>query len=117
MKNYKPNQSSINHAVSLLSATCLSLSLLSTPVFADKAVANSFKTNTATVKTIKARNNSDVNKAFRIARADSHSAIVITCHPPDHKWCAGDFQTACEEGGGGLSTEPDGGISCSAETD
>lgn len=38
--------------------------------------------------------------------------ISLTCRPPDDDYCATDFQARCDEGGGGLSTEPDGGITC-----
>lgn len=117
MKHTKHEHTSNCRTIILLSVAYLSMSLLSTPVLADKAVAKSLSTNTGAVKNIKARNSSDLKRAFRIASTDNHSALVVTCHPPEHKWCAGEFQTACEDMGGGVGTEPDGGISCSVDAE
>lgn len=36
----------------------------------------------------------------------------ITCRPATSNWCANGFQIQCERQDGGLSTEPDGGITC-----
>ena len=116
MKNYKNNSSSIHCIVSLLSMACLSLSLLSAPSYAEKT-ANSFKANNAVIKKMKVRNVGELDRGLNLARGGNHSAIVLTCYPPTDSWCANEFQTACEKGGGGLSTEPDGGISCSGETE
>lgn len=76
------------------------------------AVMNSM-TLKSEAKTIKVRNGKDLSRAFKMVTKNNHSAIVITCHPPDNDWCANEFQTRCTDAGGGLSTEPDGGIACS----
>ena len=59
-----------------------------------------------------------VRLGFMSANGDgtSEGPIVVSCHPPSNDWCANGFQDACTSMGGGLSTEPDGGISCAANT-
>lgn len=40
------------------------------------------------------------------------AADSVTCRPASSNWCANGFQLACDRSEGGLSTEPDGGITC-----
>lgn len=60
-------------------------------------------------------NKEEFQRALDLARRNNDGAVAleISCHPPDHEWCAGGFQAACDDHEGGLSTNPDGGITCS----
>lgn len=40
------------------------------------------------------------------------AADSVTCRPGDSNWCSNGFQIACDTQDGGLSTEPDGGVTC-----
>ncbi len=113
MNKYK-NKIFAGKIVALLTV-CYSLAGFSVTASAGEAVLKSvmLKNNTHKLKKVRVRNHSELDKALDLAARDSHSAIVITCHPPTNKWCAGEFQTKCTDAGGGLSTEPDGGIACS----
>lgn len=114
MKNYKNNYFA-GRLYSLL--VCVSLAGFSISASAGEAVAKSIKleNNRYKIENVRVRNNAELSKALNLAAKDTHSAIVITCHPPTNDWCAGKFQTKCTDAGGGLSTEPDGGIACSVD--
>jgi hypothetical protein len=58
-------------------------------------------------KRVEISDNSVIFQAMDGAAADS-----ITCRPATSNWCANGFQIQCERQDGGLSTEPDGGITC-----
>jgi hypothetical protein len=65
-------------------------------------------------KQLNVRNAAEVKKVFGIAAADGgRQAIEISCSPADSDWCAKDFVTACDNAKGGMSTGPDGGVTCS----
>lgn len=49
--------------------------------------------------------------SFGTTREDT-AADSITCRPGNSNWCANGFQIQCERQDGGLSTEPDGGVTC-----
>jgi len=56
----------------------------------------------------------DVSRVFGFAAAErGRQAIEISCSPASSSWCAKDFVTACDNAKGGLSTDPDGGVTCS----
>ncbi len=41
------------------------------------------------------------------------AALVTTCSPGNSRWCtSGGFAKACDGAGGGMSTNPDGSVSC-----
>lgn len=49
---------------------------------------------------------------FQPAQGGAARADSVTCRPATSNWCANGFQIACDTQNGGLSTEPDGGITC-----
>lgn len=56
----------------------------------------------------------EVKRAFGLAAKErGRQAIEISCAPADSQWCADDFVQACDEQDGGMSTNPDGGVTCS----
>lgn len=55
-----------------------------------------------------------IDKAFGLAaRERGRQEIEISCAPADSQWCAKDFVAACDKNKGGMSTSPDGGVTCS----
>jgi hypothetical protein len=69
---------------------------------------------TKSVKQLNVRTAAEVKKVFGIAAAaGGRQAIEISCSPADSDWCAKDFVTACDNAKGGMSTGPDGGVTCS----
>lgn len=67
-----------------------------------------------TVKQLNVRSAAEVKEVFGFAAADGgRQAIEISCAPADSDWCAKDFVTACDNAKGGMSTNPDGGVTCS----
>jgi len=46
------------------------------------------------------------------ANRGTAAADSVTCRPGTSDWCAGGFQTRCDEQKGSLSSEPDGGVTC-----
>jgi hypothetical protein len=55
-----------------------------------------------------------VQPAFGLAaRERGRQAIEISCSPAGSDWCAKDFVQACANAKGGMSTNPDGGVTCS----
>jgi hypothetical protein len=59
------------------------------------------------IKRAEISDSSVIFQATKDAAADS-----VTCRPATSNWCANGFQIACDTQNGGLSTEPDGGITC-----
>ena len=56
----------------------------------------------------------EVKRAFDLAAKErGRQAIEISCAPADSQWCADDFVQACDNAKGGMSTNPDGGVTCS----
>jgi len=69
---------------------------------------------TKKVKQLEVRNTAEVKTVFGFAAADGgRQAIEISCSPADSDWCAKDFVTACDNAKGGMSTNPEGGVTCS----
>lgn len=55
-----------------------------------------------------------IKPAFGLAaRERGRQAIEISCAPAGSDWCAKDFVQACANAKGGMSTNPDGGVTCS----
>lgn len=82
--------------------------------FAGLALATSAGADTAKVKQMQVRTAAEVKSVFRLASADGgKQAIEISCKPASSSWCAKDFVTACDNAKGGMSTDPDGGVTCS----
>jgi len=65
------------------------------------------------VKQLTVRSVADVKSVFGLAAAQGRQAIEISCSPASSSWCAKDFVTACDNAKGGMSTDPDGGVTCS----
>ena len=60
------------------------------------------------------QNAHEVKRAFDLAAKErGRQAIEISCAPADSDWCAKDFVQACANAKGGMSTNPDGGVTCS----
>ena len=60
------------------------------------------------------KNEPDIKRTFNLAaKQRGRQAIEISCAPADSQWCADDFVAACDKAKGGLSTNPDGGVTCS----
>jgi hypothetical protein len=56
----------------------------------------------------------EVKRAFDLAAKErGRQEIEISCAPADSDWCAKDFVQACDNADGGMSTNPDGGVTCS----
>jgi|SRR5688572_15295129 len=56
----------------------------------------------------------EVKRAFDLAaRERGRQAIEISCSPAGSDWCAKDFVDACANAKGGMSTNPEGGVTCS----
>lgn len=61
-----------------------------------------------------AQNAARIDKAFGLAAKErGRQEIEISCAPADSQWCAKDFVAACDKNKGGMSTNPDGGVTCS----
>jgi hypothetical protein len=56
----------------------------------------------------------EVKRAFGLAAKEGgRQAIEISCSPAGSDWCAKDFVQACTNAKGGMSTNPEGGVTCS----
>ena len=94
----------------------LSLGLLAAiaaiPAAADRTL--NFEIQMATSEMNNAENAAKIKKTFNMAAAQrGRQAIEISCSPASSTWCAKDFVTACDNAKGGMSTGPDGGVTCS----
>ena len=66
------------------------------------------------IKKFAIENARDVKPAFGLAAKErGRQAIEISCAPANSSWCAKDFVQACDNAKGGMSTNPDGGVTCS----
>ena len=78
------------------------------------ALASFASADNAKIKQLSVRNAAEVKSVFRLAAGDQgRQAIEISCSPASSDWCAKDFVTACDNAKGGMSTDPDGGVTCS----
>lgn len=76
--------------------------------------AENVRSTTKEVKQLRVLSALEVKRAFDLAARDGgRQAIEISCSPADSSWCAKDFVTACDNADGGMSTNPDGGVTCS----
>ena len=58
--------------------------------------------------------NAKIKRAFDLAaRQRGAQEIEISCSPASSDWCAKNFVQACDNAKGGMSTDPDGGVTCS----
>jgi hypothetical protein len=63
---------------------------------------------------LRARNSAEIRRSFGLAaRQPGAQAIEITCAPGSSDHCTGDFVAACDKNDGGMSTNPDGSVTCS----
>ncbi len=68
----------------------------------------------ARTKQIDVRSATQVKPAFGLAAKErGRQAIEISCSPAGSDWCAKDFVDACANAKGGMSTNPEGGVTCS----
>ena len=68
----------------------------------------------ARTKQIDVRSATQVKRAFGLAAKErGRQAIEISCSPAGSDWCAKDFVQACDNAKGGMSTNPEGGVTCS----
>lgn len=76
--------------------------------------AESVRSATKEAKQLRVLSAPEVKRAFDLAARDGgRQAIEISCAPADSEWCAKDFVAACDKADGGMSTNPDGGVTCS----
>ncbi len=91
------------HLVVAVLAASFAAAALGSPAIADKAP-----------KQMTVRNAAEVKGVFGLAAAEGgRQAIEISCSPANSTWCAKDFVAACDRAKGGMSTGPDGGVTCS----
>jgi hypothetical protein len=65
----------------------------------------------------KAANVAKIKRTFDLAaKQRGRQAIEISCAPGDSSWCAKEFVAACDKHDGGMSTNPDGSVTCSFPT-
>lgn len=63
---------------------------------------------------LRVRNAAEVERSFGFAaRQSGAQAIEISCSPGTSEHCSGDFVAACDKNDGGMSTNPDGSVTCS----
>jgi hypothetical protein len=93
----------------------LSIALLAAaaaPALAEKPLQ--FEIQMATSELQNAANVAKIKRTFDLAaRQRGRQAIEISCAPANSDWCAKDFVQACANAKGGMSTNPDGGVTCS----
>lgn len=78
------------------------------------AAAGSLAQADQQIKQMNVRNAAEVKGVFGLAAAEGgRQAIEISCSPASSTWCAKDFVAACDRAKGGMSTGPDGGVTCS----
>jgi hypothetical protein len=95
----------------------LSLALLAAaaPALAEKPLQ--FEIQMATSDLQNAENAAKIKRTFDLAaRQRGRQAIEISCAPGDSSWCAKEFVAACDKHDGGMSTNPDGSVTCSFPT-
>lgn len=88
------------------------LALAAAPALAEKTLQ--FDIQMATSDLQNAENAAKIKRTFDLAaKQRGRQAIEISCAPADSQWCADDFVAACDKAKGGMSTNPDGGVTCS----
>ena len=95
----------------------LSLALLAAaaPALAEKPLQ--FEIQMATSDLQNPENAAKIKRTFDLAaRQRGRQAIEISCAPGDSSWCAKEFVAACDKHDGGMSTNPDGSVTCSFPT-
>lgn len=85
----------------------LTAMLLSSVAFAPLAIAD------GQVKQLTVRSAAEIKSVFGLSAGERRQAIEISCSPASSSWCAKDFVAACDKNKGGMSTDPDGGVTCS----
>lgn len=51
--------------------------------------------------------------SYSTEKPEAEGKTAINCYSPDTNWCSNGYANACDGLHGGLSTEPDGSITCS----
>ena len=91
------------------------LAAAAAPALAEKTLQ--FEIQMATSEMQSAENAARIKRTFDLAaKQRGRQAIEISCAPGDSNWCAKDFVTACDKHDGGMSTNPDGSVTCSFPT-
>lgn len=65
------------------------------------------------VKQLTVRSAAEIKSVFGLSAGERRQEIEISCSPAGSSWCAKDFVAACDKNGGGMSSDPDGGVTCS----
>jgi hypothetical protein len=100
----------------------LSLALLAVvaggPALAEKSGQTlQFEIQMATSDMQNSENVAKIKRTFDLAaRQSGRQAIEISCAPGDSSWCAKEFVAACDKHDGGMSTNPEGSVTCSFPT-
>jgi len=104
-----------NPKETVMRTVALSLVLLAaaaTPALAEKI--GNFEIQTLMSEANNAANVAKIKRAFSLAAKErGRQAIEISCAPASSDWCANDFVAACDKNKGGMSTNPEGGVTCS----
>jgi hypothetical protein len=89
--------------------------VLQSPMTATAAAASNqpAQTKQQSVKKLKVRSAAEIKHAFGLTAGQRTQAIEISCAPGGSSHCTGDFVTACDNHEGGMSTNPDGSVTCS----
>jgi len=91
------------------------LAAAATPALAEKT--GNFEIQMLMSEANNAANVAKIKRTFDLAaRQRGRQAIEISCAPGDSSWCAKEFVAACDRHDGGMSTNPDGSVTCSFPT-
>ena len=90
------------------------LAAVAAPALAEKTLQFEIQMATSEMQ-----NAAKIKRTFDLAaaaRQRGRQAIEISCAPGDSPWCAKEFVAACDKHDGGMSTNPDGSVTCSFPT-
>ena len=91
------------------------LAAAATPALAEKT--GNFEIQMLMSEANNAANVAKIKRTFDLAaRQRGRQAIEISCAPGDSSWCAKEYVAACDRHDGGMSTNPDGSVTCSFPT-
>jgi len=97
-------------------AACAALAVIAGTALGGSTAATAaqqLKAKPQNVLELKVRSKAEVKRTFGFAAGQRRQAIEISCAPGGSEHCSGDFVTACDNHGGGMSTNPDGSVTCS----
>jgi len=115
---WRDRLSRTNPEETVMRTVALSLVLLTaaaTPALAEKT--GNFEIQMLMSEANNAANVAKIKRTFDLAaKQRGRQAIEISCAPGDSSWCAKEFVAACDNHDGGMSTNPDGSVTCSFPT-